>query len=101
MFAKSIRLRFQLWLAVLLVAILSGFGFTAFQLYRTSQLNQIDEELQKRVASLSSDLRSGGPVGPGGPGGPGGRGGRGMREGGPGGRGFGPPPEEMFEPPDR
>src|SRR5947208_1255848 len=98
MFAKSIRLRFVLWLAFLLVAILSGFGFTAFQLYRTSQLGQIDEELQKRVASLSSDLRSNGPFGPGGPGGRGGRGDHGEPDR-PGGfeggrrgpRGFGPP----------
>jgi two-component system OmpR family sensor kinase len=77
MFAKSIRLRFQLWLAFLLVAILSGFGFTAFQLYRASQIKQIDTELQKRLGTLLVDLRESGPGGPGG-----GRG-RGMRRGGP------------------
>lgn len=84
MFAKSIRNRFQLWLAFLLVAILSGFGFTAFQLYRSSQLAQIDADLQRRVASLITDVR-----GPGGPGGPGGR--RGF--------GFGPPPPDDRRPP--
>jgi heavy metal sensor kinase len=81
MFAKSIRLRFQLWLAFLLVAVLSGFGVTAFTLYRNSELSRIDSQLERRVGALSSDVRGRGP------GGPGGR------------RGFGPPPIFLGPPP--
>lgn len=53
----SIRWRLQLWLAFLLVGLLSGFGLTAFQLYRTNRLSQIDAELEQRVAALAGDLR--------------------------------------------
>jgi two-component system OmpR family sensor kinase len=72
MFAKSIRLRFQLWLAFLLLAVLGGFGVTAYQLYRRSQLTEVDAQLERRVGSLAADVR-GGPGGPGGPHGFGGR----------------------------
>lgn len=67
-FVKSIRGRIVLWLAFLLVAILSGFGVTAYQLYRVNQLAQVDESLERHVASIATDLRPkiGGPGGPGG-----------------------------------
>jgi two-component system OmpR family sensor kinase len=68
-FPNSIRWRLQLWLAFLLICVLSGFGVTVFQLHRLNQFNQIDEELQRRVAGLSGALR-GRPFGPGSPGGP-------------------------------
>lgn len=58
MFAKSIRLRFQLWLAFLLLIVLSGFGFTAFHLYRGAQLNQIDSQLVRRLGAVGIDARS-------------------------------------------
>lgn len=91
MFAKSIRLRFQLWLAFLLLLVLGGFGLTAFQLYRRSELGQVDSQLERRVGALAGDVRGHGPRGLGGPGGPGfGPGG----PGGPGGRHFVPPPED-------
>jgi heavy metal sensor kinase len=61
MVAKSIRWRLQLWLAFLLVCVLSGFGATIYQLQRTSQLKQIDEELERRVAAVSGALRGGPP----------------------------------------
>jgi two-component system, OmpR family, sensor kinase len=81
MFSKSIRWRLQLWVAFLLVCVLAGFGITLYQLQRIQQLNQVDEELGRRVATLSSAVRGGalrppferGPRGPGpeqGPGGP-------------------------------
>lgn len=57
MFAKSIRWRILLWLAFLLIGILSGFGVTAYQLNRVHQLNQIDEALERRVTALSADWR--------------------------------------------
>jgi signal transduction histidine kinase len=57
MYAKSIRWRLQLWVAFLLVCVLSGFGVTVYQLQRLHQLNQIDEELGRRVAALSGAVR--------------------------------------------
>jgi signal transduction histidine kinase len=71
MFAKSIRWRLQLWVAFLLACVLSGFGVTVFQLQRIHLLNQIDEELGRRVAALGAAARRGPPPpferGPGGP----------------------------------
>lgn len=64
MFAKSIRWRLQLWLAFLLVCVLSGFCVTVYQLQRNNHLAQIDEELQTRVAALSGALRRPPPFGP-------------------------------------
>ncbi|MCE9612555.1 MAG: HAMP domain-containing protein [Chthoniobacter sp.] len=54
---KSIRWRLQLWYGALLVAVLSGFGFTAFHFARARQLRRIDEGLQKRVSVLVDALR--------------------------------------------
>jgi len=63
MFTKSIRWRLQLWLAFLLICVLSGFSLTAYQLHRTNRLNQIDEDLQRRVAAVSGDVRRRPPFG--------------------------------------
>lgn len=62
-FLKSIRARLVLWLAFLLVCVLTGFGITAFQLHRINRFEQIDEELEFRVATLGRELR--GRMGPG------------------------------------
>jgi len=56
MFIKSIRGRLLLWLGFLLVCTLAGFGVTAFQLHRTNEIRQIDEELQHRLSALSGNL---------------------------------------------
>jgi heavy metal sensor kinase len=58
MFPKSIRWRLQLWIAFLLVCILSGFGVTAYQLHRTNWLSRVDEELDRRVALLGNDIQA-------------------------------------------
>ena len=63
MFTRSIRWRLQVWQAFLLVCILSGFGLTAYQLHRTNRLRQIDEELERRVAVLSGEVRVLPPLG--------------------------------------
>ncbi len=90
MVTKSIRWRLQLWLAFLLVCILSGFGVTAYQLHRTNLLRQIDEDLQRRVTALTADVRGIPPHFGGGPKRP-------QFEPAPGGNpmndGFGPPPK--------
>src|SRR5688572_218529 len=89
MFGKSIRFRFLLWLAFLLVAVLSGFGFTAFRLHTANQLRLIDEELERRVSTLSLDVRASARPG-------------GLFRGPPGPRNDRPviPGEEMFRPRD-
>lgn len=61
MFTNSIRWRLQLWLAFLLVCVLSGFGFTVYQLQRVTQIKQLDEELERRVAALNLAVRGGPP----------------------------------------
>jgi heavy metal sensor kinase len=61
MIIKSIRWRLQIWLAFLLVCVLTGFGVTVYQLQRVNQLKQIDEELERRVAALDRAVR-GGPL---------------------------------------
>ena len=63
MFTKSIRWRFLLWLAFLLVCILGGFGATAYQLHRTNRFNQIDEDLQRRLVAVTGDVRGRPPFG--------------------------------------
>jgi two-component system, OmpR family, sensor kinase len=63
MFTHSIRWRLQSWLAFLLVCVLTGFGFTVYQLQRVNQINQIDDELAGRVAALNLAVRGGpGPL---------------------------------------
>src|SRR5439155_10051013 len=80
MVTHSLRWRLQLWLAFLLVVVLSGFCAAVYQLQRLNQFKQIDEELRRRVAALSTSLRGGPPpeLGPGHF-----RGGPGRGEGGP------------------
>ena len=91
MIFKSIKWRLQAWHALMLVVVLSGFGFTAYQLDRVSRLQRIDRELQSRAGAVLSALQQGG---------------RGPRGGGPGGQmpdrppepdGGGPPPDQPMD----
>src|SRR2546426_11615972 len=59
MIINSIRWRLQVWLAFLLVCVLTGFGVTVYQLQRVNQLKQIDEELDRRGAALARAVRGG------------------------------------------
>src|SRR5947209_4324446 len=61
MIFKSIRWRLQIWYGLLLLAVLAGFGFTAYQLQRGKQFQRIDEELQRRLAELGNALRANAP----------------------------------------
>src|SRR6185436_20327939 len=54
---NSIRWRLQLWHDLLLVLVLVGFGLTAWQLQRATQLRRIDEELQQRVTVAAALTR--------------------------------------------
>src|SRR5450755_553861 len=56
MIFKSIKWRLQLWYGLILVLVLAGFGFTAYQLERGRLLGRIDGELHRRVEILKSAL---------------------------------------------
>ena len=53
---KSIKWRLQLWYGLILVVVLAGFGFTAYQLQRNRQFRQVDDELHRRISILASAL---------------------------------------------
>lgn len=57
MIFKSIKWRLQIWYGLILVAVLAGFGVTAFQLERGRQLRRIDGDLQRRLNALAGTLR--------------------------------------------
>jgi two-component system OmpR family sensor kinase len=61
---KSIKWRLQLWYGLILVVVLAGFGFTAYQLERGRQFRRIDDELQRRVGVLAGALHRPPPRGP-------------------------------------
>ena len=56
-FPRSIRWKLQLWYGGLLLLLLAGFGFTAYQLESARQLRHIDEELQQRLPMLVDSQR--------------------------------------------
>jgi two-component system, OmpR family, sensor kinase len=61
MIFKSIRWRLQLWYGLLLLAVLSGFGLTAYEVERGKQFRRTDDELRRRVVELGNALRANGP----------------------------------------
>jgi heavy metal sensor kinase len=61
---KSIKWRLQLWYGLILLFVLAGFGFTAYQLERGRLLGRIDNELHRRVEILAGTLRRPPPRGP-------------------------------------
>jgi two-component system OmpR family sensor kinase len=61
---NSIKWRLQAWYGLILVAVLAGFGFTAYQLERGRMLGRIDDELHRRVGVLANTLRRPPPHGP-------------------------------------
>ena len=54
---KSIKWRLQIWYGLILVVVLAGFGFTAYQLERGRMVGRTDDELHRRFAILASALR--------------------------------------------
>jgi two-component system, OmpR family, sensor kinase len=57
MIPKSIKWRLQLWYGLILVVLLAGFGFTAYQLERGRLFGRIDNELHRRMEILAGALR--------------------------------------------
>ncbi len=53
---KSIKWRLQIWHSLILVVVLAGFGFTAYQLEWGRQMRQIDDELHRRVGVIVTAL---------------------------------------------
>jgi two-component system, OmpR family, sensor kinase len=64
MIFQSIKWRLQIWYGLILVAVLAGFGFTAFQLERNLQLRRLDDELQRRFGALANALHGPNQGGP-------------------------------------
>ena len=56
-FFHSMRWRLQLWYGLLLIAVLSGFGITAYRLESARQNRHLDEELQQRLPVLVASQR--------------------------------------------
>jgi two-component system, OmpR family, sensor kinase len=52
-FAKSIRWRLLLWIALLLGLILAGLDFAACKIYYANRVAELDENLRRRVAVMS------------------------------------------------
>ena len=67
-FLNSIRWRLQIWYGLILVAVLTGFGVTAFRLEQGPVYRHVDGELQRRAGGLAQLLRqpprNRGPQGP-------------------------------------
>ena len=51
-FTRSIRWRIQAWHALLLTAVIAGFGITAHRLASSDRLRAVDQELQSHVSQL-------------------------------------------------
>lgn len=57
-FPRSIRWRLQLWYGALLVAVLCGFGLTAFRMESAHRFRQVDDGLQERISMLVIAVRT-------------------------------------------
>jgi heavy metal sensor kinase len=53
---NSIKWRLQIWYGLILVVVLAGFGFTAYQLERNRWFRQNDYELQRRFEVIANAL---------------------------------------------
>jgi two-component system, OmpR family, sensor kinase len=60
---KSIKWRLQIWYGLILLAVLAGFGFTAYRLEWGRQMRRVDDELHRRSAMLGNVLRQTRPPG--------------------------------------
>src|SRR5215469_9543520 len=56
MIFKSIKWRLQLWYGLILVAVLIGFGVTAYQLERNRQFRIVDDDIHRRIGALAQQL---------------------------------------------
>ena len=54
---NSIRARLQVWYGLIMLALIAGFGFTAYELERAHIFRRVDDELQPRAGFLQVALR--------------------------------------------
>ena len=60
----SIRWRLQLWHGLTLALVLTGFGTVIWQLQASNAYQQIDRELERRVAAVTATMHDGDPLPP-------------------------------------
>ncbi len=58
MILKSIKWRLQLWYGLILVAVLAGFGGTAYKLESNRVFRRVDDEIHRRVDIIAKALHS-------------------------------------------
>lgn len=56
MIFKSIKWRLLLWMAFLLTLILTGLGIAVYEIHLNGRLDQFDDRLRRRVATMSESL---------------------------------------------
>lgn len=61
MFANSLRWRMQFWLGLVLLVIMVGFGLAVYRLEWVNGLQQLDAELERRLAPLHFAARASDP----------------------------------------
>lgn len=61
MIFKSIKWRLQIWYGLILVAVLAGFGVSAYQLERGAVMRRVDEQLRRRMDAILGALHESGP----------------------------------------
>lgn len=61
---KSIKWRLQIWYGLILVVVLAGFGFTAYQLEYGRQMRRIDGELHLRFGMIANAIHESFPPPP-------------------------------------
>jgi two-component system, OmpR family, sensor kinase len=64
MIFNSIRWRLQVWHGLILILVLAGFGFTAYQVARDNQLRRIDQDLDQRLMAMLRPQPPDRPPGP-------------------------------------
>lgn len=57
MFSHSLRWRLQIWHGIMLLVVLTGFGFTAYRLQIGSEFRRVDQELQQRLGPIRDSMR--------------------------------------------
>lgn len=57
MFIRSIRWRLQVWYGLILLAVLTAFGFVVYRLQEAQLMSQFDEGLQRRLTAIVGVVR--------------------------------------------
>ena len=58
MIPGSIKWRLQIWYGLILVAVLAGFGVSAYQLERNRVFRRVDGEIHRRTGALAELLHN-------------------------------------------